>query len=77
MNQGELQHRAADGTLVEAGQGWAYRARQADSLAEVRVLRLGTQRPARVLVRFADEVFEGRQEWVPPARLKARWRDVA
>ena len=76
MTQPGLQHTAADGGLVEAGQEWAYRARQADDLVQVRVLRLGTQRPARVLVQFADEVFEGRQEWVPPARLKAHWQDV-
>jgi hypothetical protein len=30
MTQPELQHKAADGVLVEAGQAWAYRARQAD-----------------------------------------------
>lgn len=76
MTQPGLQHTAADGGLVEAGQEWAYRARQADDLVQVRVLRLGTQRPARVLVQFADEVFEGRQEWVSPARLKAHWQDV-
>ena len=62
---------------VEPGQSWAYRARQGDELAEVRVIRLGTQRPARVLVRFADDAFEGREEWVPPARLKVLWANVA
>jgi hypothetical protein len=76
MTQPEPQHKAADGALVEPGQAWAYRARQADDLVQVGVLRLGAQRPARVLVKFADEVFEGREEWVPPARLKALWRDV-
>ena len=76
MTQSALQHKAADGTLVKAGQEWAYRARQADDLVQVTVLRLGTQRPARVQVTFADEVFEGRQEWVPPTRLKALWGDV-
>jgi hypothetical protein len=29
-----------------------------------------------VLVRFVDERFEGRQEWVPPARLKVPWAAV-
>jgi hypothetical protein len=57
--------------LVEAGQASAYRARQADDLVQVKVLRLGSQRPARVLVKFAAELIEGRQERVPPARLKA------
>ena len=51
-------------------QRWAYRARQVDEFVEVSVVRLGTQRPARVLVRFVDDAFEGREEWVPPARLK-------
>jgi hypothetical protein len=27
-------------------------------------------------VRFVDERFEGRQEWVPPARLKVPWAAV-
>jgi hypothetical protein len=66
-------HKAADGTQVEAGQCWAYRARRVDELAQVTVVRLGTQRPARVLVRFADEASEGRQEWVPPGRLQTPW----
>jgi hypothetical protein len=55
------------------GERWAYRARQIDDVVEVEVLKLGTQRPARVLVRFADDRFEGRQEWVSPARLKVLW----
>lgn len=62
---------------MEPGESWAYRARQVDDLVEVKVLRLGTQRPARVLVRFVDDAFEGREEWVPPARLKVLWDDVA
>ena len=61
---------------MESGQAWAYRARQVDELVEVKVLRLGTQRPARVLVRFVDDAFEGREEWVPPARLKVPWDNV-
>jgi hypothetical protein len=65
-----------DNADVEPGELWAYRARQVDELVEVRVLRLGTQRPARVLVRFVDDAFEGREEWVPPARLKVPWQDV-
>ncbi|CAN5378311.1 hypothetical protein BH10ACT9_BH10ACT9_41240 [soil metagenome] len=61
---------------LAAGQSWAYRARQVDDVVEVEVLKPGTQRPPRVLVRFVDERFEGRQEWVPPARLKVRWEAV-
>jgi hypothetical protein len=52
----------------QLGESWAYRARQVDDVVAVEVMKLGTQRPARVLVRFVDERFEGRQKWVPPAR---------
>lgn len=61
---------------IAPGQSWAYRARQIDDLVEVEVIRLGTQRPARVLIRFVDASFEGREEWVPPARLKVHWGKV-
>lgn len=61
---------------AQVGESWAYRARQIDDVVEVEVLKLGTQRPPRVLVRFVDERFEGRQEWVSPARLKVRWDAV-
>ena len=47
-----------------------------DALAQVTVVRLCTQRLARVLVKFTDEAFEGRQEWMPTARLKAHWEHV-
>jgi len=58
---------------AQPGESWAYRARSVDELVEVVVVRRGTQRPARVFVRFVDDRFEGRQEWVPPSRLKVRW----
>ncbi len=48
-----------------------------DALAQVTVVRLGTQRLARVLVEFTDEAFEGRQEWMLPARLKAHWEHAS
>lgn len=54
---------------VQPGERWTYRARRIDDLVEVEVIKIGTQKPARVQVRFVDERFEGRQEWVPPARL--------
>ncbi|WP_344612434.1 hypothetical protein [Dactylosporangium salmoneum] len=38
--------------------------------------RVGTKRPARVLVRFLDAELEGREEWVPPGRLQVRWDQV-
>lgn len=55
------------------GQSWAYRARRVD---ELDALRRGTQTPPRVLVCFVDDRFEGREEWVPPARLKVPWSGV-
>lgn len=58
------------------GQAWAYRARGHEPLVQVVVLKIGVKRPARVLVRFVDEEFEGQEDWVPPARLKAPWHDV-
>lgn len=61
---------------VEVGERWAYRAAPHHGpVAEVEVLKLGTQRPVRVKIRFVAEEAEGRQEWVPPARLRAAWKD--
>jgi hypothetical protein len=62
--------------VVDIGESWAYRARSIDQLVEVEVLRIGTSKPARVLVRFVADEFEGRQDWVPPARLKVLWSTV-
>jgi transposase len=58
------------------GEAWAYRARSNDPLVQVVAVRIGVKTPKRVLIRFVDDEFEGRQEWVPPGRLKARWQDV-
>lgn len=60
---------------MDIGDSWAYRARAKDPLVEVRIVRMGVRKPPRVLVHFADDVFEGKQEWVPPARLKVPWQD--
>ena len=59
-----------------AGEFWAYRVRRQDALVQVAVVRLGVKTPQRVLVRFVDDEFEGRQDWVPPARLKVPWSGV-
>ncbi|MEQ3551754.1 hypothetical protein WIS52_14870 [Pseudonocardia nematodicida] len=59
------------------GERWAYRARAIDRVTEVEVLKIGTNRPPRVRVRFVDEAQEGREEWVPPARLKVPWAQGA
>lgn len=61
---------------VERGEHWAYRARAADPFVAVQVLRIGKNRPPRVFVRFVDDEFEGREDWVPPSRLKVRWSEV-
>jgi hypothetical protein len=62
--------------VVDIGESWAYRARSVDHLVEVEVLRIGTTKPARVLVRFVADEFEGLQDWVPPARFKVLWSGV-
>lgn len=61
---------------MEPGESWGYRARGIDPLVEVQVLRLGSQKPARVLVAFVDDSFEGKEEWVPPTRLKVPWANA-
>lgn len=48
-------------------------ARSVDPLVEVRVVKIGSRKPARVRVRFVADEFEGLEEWVPPARLKVLW----
>lgn len=61
---------------MEVGERWAHRvAPHHGPVAEVEVLKMGTQRPLRVKVRFIAEEAEGRQEWVPPARLRVAWQD--
>jgi hypothetical protein len=62
---------------MEIGEEWAYRARQHDPIARVKVLRIGTNRPPRVLIKFVDVEHEGREEWVSPARLKTTWDRAA
>lgn len=37
---------------------------------------LGSHEPPRVLIRFLGDEFEGREEWVPPNRLKVPWAEV-
>lgn len=76
-----LPHRLTKGFQMDrddvvVGEHYAYRARSVDPLVEVRVMKVGTQKPARVHVSWVDEAFEGKQEWVPPARLKVGWGSV-
>ncbi|MGK5695571.1 hypothetical protein ACSNOJ_22210 [Streptomyces sp. URMC 128] len=61
---------------MEVGERWAYRAAPHHGpVQEVEVLKIGTKRPLRVRVRFLSEEAEGREEWVPPARLRILWHD--
>jgi hypothetical protein len=64
------------GPDVGVGERWAYREKSGASAVEVEVRRIGKSRPPRVRVRFVDDEFEGREEWVPEARLKVQWKDV-
>lgn len=66
-NAGELDR------WMDVGEHWAYRARRGEPMAEVRLERIGEQRPPRVRVAFLGDDFEGRIEWVPPSRLKTPW----
>jgi hypothetical protein len=61
---------------LRVGSEWAYRQHRDDPIVRVRVLRIGKERPLRAKVRFVDDEFEGREDWVPRARLKARWEGL-
>ena len=61
---------------VQVGEEWAYRERANSNPTPVRVTKVGTARPPRVKIRFLDDSFEGREEWVPPSRLKVLWADL-
>lgn len=63
-------------TEPAVGEHWAYRRGENDELTEVEVIKIGVRRPARLLVRFVGDEFEGLQDWVSPSRLKASWGDV-
>lgn len=52
----------AEVAVVDVGEVWAYRKPNSGPVTPVRVLRIGFKRPPRVLVRFTDEGFEGREE---------------
>ncbi|MFC1438024.1 hypothetical protein ABUW04_07110 [Streptacidiphilus sp. N1-10] len=59
---------------MQVGEWWAYRvAPYVGPVSKVEILKEGTQRPLRVKVRFMAEKAEGREEWVPPARLRVPW----
>ncbi|MQY20541.1 hypothetical protein [Nocardia macrotermitis] len=61
---------------LAVGQEWAYRKRQVDETTRVEIVKIGAAKPARVQIKFLDDAHEGRQEWVPPARLKVLWANV-
>lgn len=61
---------------MESGEVWAYRARSNEELTPVQLLKNGTKKPPRVLIRFEDPAMERREEWVPPTRLRVLWESV-
>jgi hypothetical protein len=60
---------------LTVGSEWAYLQHRDGPTVCVGVLRIGKERPIRAKVRFLDDEFEGREEWVPRARLKAPWAE--
>lgn len=64
------------GPEVHVGEDWAYRARAVDEITPVRIIKVGVRQPPRIFIRFLDESYEGREEWVPPGRLQVAWADV-
>lgn len=63
-------------TPPTAGENWAYQHNVRSPIEHVVVTAVGTKKPPRVKIRFLDESAEGRDEWVPPGRLKVRWNEV-
>ncbi|QSE90314.1 hypothetical protein JWS13_17650 [Rhodococcus pseudokoreensis] len=65
------------------GDRCAYRSKRAEPLVEIEVLKFGKlrghqqKRHRRLQIRWIDDEFEGRVDWVPCGRLKCLWRDVA
>ena len=73
VDDGLVDHIGKDASPPSMDEVWAYRARAIDELVPVRVLKFGTKSPPRVLVRFEEPAMEGREDWVPPTRLKVVW----
>lgn len=63
-------------TLPAAGEEWAYQQSARSPIEHVAITAVGTKEPQRVKIRFLDESAEGREDWVPPGRLKVRWEDL-
>lgn len=72
----DVWRRSESSPVPVVGEVYGYRARSVDDLVPVKVLKEGAKKPARVLIRFEDPAMEGREEWVPPGRLKVHWDDV-
>lgn len=62
------------------GDRCGYRQKGADPLVEVELLKIGQEqknpRTRRVFIRWVDDEFEGREQWVPAIRLKVPWADA-
>lgn len=62
---------------MEIGEVWAFRKNSSvKTFHPVSVKALGSKRPPRVKIQFVEDEFEGRQEWVSPARLEVLWGDL-
>jgi hypothetical protein len=63
-------------TPVTPGSAWAYFSSTHAEPSHVQVLRLGIVTPARHLVRFLEDEWEGHEERVVPSRLRYPWSAV-
>jgi len=61
---------------MEIGETWAYHSRTTGAVVPVAIVKVPTDQPARVLVRFTQAEAEGSEEWVPAGRLKVPWDGV-
>jgi hypothetical protein len=58
---------------VDVGEIWAYREKAGAQATPVRIDLIGRSTPLRVRVLFLDDVFEGRETWVPASKLVSYW----
>lgn len=68
--------------LLAVGGCYAYRERKGDDLVSVELVAIGQStsprraQRLRVKVRWLDDAFEGKVDWVPAGRLKCTWAEV-
>jgi hypothetical protein len=61
---------------MEVGEHWAYRSSRKEKFAEVTIKVIDTKSPPLVKILWVDDAYEGRTEWVSPARLEVPGSDV-